>query len=765
MNFTIFTANCVGNNKNCRYPNKNNVSCEDDLHNVTGYDHVCAEFIDNYRANEKFVKSDVVVMDCDNDYSDNPQDWITTSVICDTLIDVAFAIAPSRNNMKPKNGKSARPRFHVYFPIKPIYDASIYADLKLAIYTMFTFFDEKALDSARFIYGSNTGKVIWHEGSMLIDDIVGVQEPKRTIPEGSRNSTMSRFAGRVIKRYGITDQSYQIFLEEAEKCVPPLDDSELNTIWNSAVKFGKKLQEQEGYVAPDKYNMEFEADTDDTTSDIQWDDPIPLEDELLPTFPVDALTPTLKNYVTAIAESTQTPVDMAAVAVLTAVSAAMRNLYKVVGKEDWLEPTNIYALTIAEPSERKSAVITFATKPISSYVTEYNIKHKVDFEMSKAKKQRLENKKNSLLSQSKKKNDENNGADFNDNLQSVIEDLVNFKEEKPLKVFVDDTTPEKLVELLAENNGAMSVISSEGGIFDVLSGTYSNKVNIDVFLKAYTGDRITVERIMRNSISLDEPCLTILLSVQPVVIGDLMKNDKFRHRGLTARFLYTEPKSYIGERNFNSKPVPEGVYEQYKELIYNILSEKRYAKAMPIHLTADARIILNTFYDWVEQKLVGEYSMYGDWIGKLVGNTLRIAGILARTLVLKKDINDAIFETDPPVVIDASVMKNAIEIGKYFLTHAVYAYSTMGVQSELKNALKVLNKIHEKNIDRLDKRTIMRTCRWVKSATNAQKVLDTLEDYGFVRIPSVNYIDKSKQGRPKNAEYLVNPKAFNGFHN
>jgi polysaccharide deacetylase 2 family uncharacterized protein YibQ len=29
--------------------------------------------------------------------------------------EVSMAIVPSRNHMKPKDGKCARPRFHVYF--------------------------------------------------------------------------------------------------------------------------------------------------------------------------------------------------------------------------------------------------------------------------------------------------------------------------------------------------------------------------------------------------------------------------------------------------------------------------------------------------------------------------------------------------------------------------------------------------------------------------------------------------------------------------
>lgn len=80
------------------------------------------------------------------------------------------------------------------------------------------------------------------------------------ILEGSRNNIMSRFAGRVLKRYGITEKAHEAFLEHAKKCDPPLPESELKTIWNSAVKFFKKsIVNQEGYVPPDEYNTDFES--------------------------------------------------------------------------------------------------------------------------------------------------------------------------------------------------------------------------------------------------------------------------------------------------------------------------------------------------------------------------------------------------------------------------------------------------------------------------------------------------------------------------
>lgn len=256
MNMTFYRSNGRGNAKNCIYPKKCVVDNEDDCLEVMAFDHVCGKFADFRRSGENFLSSDVEVMDCDNDHSDDPADWIYPSDL-ERLIgkDVAFFAVPSRNNGKSKDGKAARPRFHVYFPHDPIIDSETCAALKRAIQQKFPFFDSHALDAARFIFGNPTEEILWHEGEITIDCIVKPQE--KSIPQGQRNSTMSHFAGRVVKRYGATEKAHQIFMEEADKCDPPLPDEELASIWQSACRFAEKVQSQEGYVSPEDYNGEF----------------------------------------------------------------------------------------------------------------------------------------------------------------------------------------------------------------------------------------------------------------------------------------------------------------------------------------------------------------------------------------------------------------------------------------------------------------------------------------------------------------------------
>ena len=270
MQITMFTADCTGQAANCSYPNRRMVTTPEEMQEAVRFDHVCAEYKGNYRSIGNFARSDVVVMDIDNDHTEDPAEWITPEKLDQMLPDISYVIAFSRNHMKVKDGKAARPKFHVYFQITETSDAGWYAALKKGIKKRFDFFDGNALDAARFIFGSDAGEVVWHEGWMTIDEEVepDYEETESKDPgvssgpilEGSRNNTMSRFAGRVLKKYGVTDRAREAFEFHARRCDPPLPEDELNTIWNSAVKFYKNtVCTQPGYVEPDEYNSEFDS--------------------------------------------------------------------------------------------------------------------------------------------------------------------------------------------------------------------------------------------------------------------------------------------------------------------------------------------------------------------------------------------------------------------------------------------------------------------------------------------------------------------------
>ena len=267
MQFILQTANVVCDAKNCFYPNRVEVRNAQELRDAVRKDHVCAEYQKNYRSISNFIKSNVVVMDCDNDHSESPDNWITPEKLDEMLTTVSYGIAFSRNHMKEKNGRTARPKFHVYFEIEETSDPDHYAAIKAGIHRAYPFFDGNALDAARFIFGADAGECIWHEGWDTIDELVDTEVSSYEgtddfgsgpITEGSRNNTMSHFAGRVLKRYGDTQKAFDAFMEHSRRCDPPLSKEELKAIWDSALRFyNNKVSCSEGYVSPEKYNEEF----------------------------------------------------------------------------------------------------------------------------------------------------------------------------------------------------------------------------------------------------------------------------------------------------------------------------------------------------------------------------------------------------------------------------------------------------------------------------------------------------------------------------
>lgn len=260
LNFTIYTADCVGNSGNCLYPNKMIVTDKESFIKATKMDHVTAKYKGNYRSKDNFEFSDCIPLDCDNDHSDNSNEWVTPLDIALEIPGVAFAVSYSRHHNLPKGDKSARPRFHIFFPIETVSDEQEYTNLKRKIADAFPYYDTNALDSARFLYGNDSDEVEFYEGDKTIldyleeDDFADFDASLEQVPEGQRNSTMSHIAGKIIKRYGNTDEAYQIFLKKSELCNPPLPEKELNMIWRSASKFGNKVSNQKGYIPPEQYN-------------------------------------------------------------------------------------------------------------------------------------------------------------------------------------------------------------------------------------------------------------------------------------------------------------------------------------------------------------------------------------------------------------------------------------------------------------------------------------------------------------------------------
>ncbi|WFN90849.1 primase alpha helix C-terminal domain-containing protein [Arcanobacterium wilhelmae] len=275
MTITLCASGVCGVQSNTRYPHHHTITTTAELASVAAFDHVAAIYAGDKRGNATFIESDCVVMDIDNDHTNIPSEWITPARLADLMDGVAFMTATSRNHNKPKGQLSARPRFHVYFPISPVQDAGVYAGLKQTLAARFDFFDANATDAGRFTYGNPHAQVeifngdttldVWLDEADDLDMFAAFDAATQVIGEGSRNATLSRFAGRVLVRFGITDSARDAFDRKAALCEPPLSEWELKRIWASACRFAAKVQSRPDYLPPEAYEQLTSLKPDDFT--------------------------------------------------------------------------------------------------------------------------------------------------------------------------------------------------------------------------------------------------------------------------------------------------------------------------------------------------------------------------------------------------------------------------------------------------------------------------------------------------------------------
>lgn len=466
----------------------------------------------------------------------------------------------------------------------------------------------------------------------------------------------------------------------------------------------------------------------------------------LPSFPVGGLPVSLREYAQATAENLQVPIDMTAAAALAVAAICVQGKFEVNVKPGWSEPLNLYMVETANPSERKSPVVKAMTYPIYRYTKQYNEEHEAEIREYRTRQNTLKATINRLTDQaSKGKADVEEVIDKERELMELEKHPV-----KPLRLLADDATPEALTSLIAENGGRMSVISSEGGAFDIAAGQYSDHVNIDILLKAFTGDSVMVDRKGRPAEQIDHPCLTMLLTVQPSVLHTVMENETFRGRGFLARILYTLPRSMVGQRRFETEPVPHLVREGYEVQLNALLSIPVPEFPEQIQLSRPAYLEAKRFAEALEKQLPDELEELQDWAGKYHGQVMRIAGILH---CCRYDEDAAKFD------IDLETMQAAEKIGEYFLSHAKAAFQIMGLldTQAVKDAKYILKRLKTVNDDEISKSVLTQLCDGKFSTSeDMEPGLKELEERGYIAVETVK---TGKRGRPAVIVHL-NPEYF-----
>ena len=459
----------------------------------------------------------------------------------------------------------------------------------------------------------------------------------------------------------------------------------------------------------------------------------------LPAFPVEQLPPVLRDFAQAVAENIQVSVDMPSLQVLAVMALCLQGKFIINPKPGWVEPLNLYAVTVARPSDRKSPTVQACTRHLREWVREENAQRRPLVDEYNMKRAILTKRITGMIEQASKPTAKGKtGTDDIVEAQYQLADLER-EEVKYLRLLADDVTPEALISLMADNNGRMAIVSDEGGIFDIAAGRYSDRVNLDGFLKAYSGTAIQIDRKGRASENIDHPALTMSLTVQPAVLEAIMGNGEFSGRGFLARFLYSLPVSTVGHRGYETGRVPLEVETAYNQLQDALLAIEDTGEARVIKLSSEAHSESKRFFEALEPRLLNDLEEIEEWAGKYHGQIMRIAGIIHCCLYGREAAKE-------PVSLDT--IQRAEAIGEYFLEHAQAAFRVMGLadRPEEKDAKYILKRLEADGRMELSKRDLHQLCRGkIKRVEDMEPGIVELCKRGYI---VVEVVKTGERGRP-----------------
>ena len=480
-----------------------------------------------------------------------------------------------------------------------------------------------------------------------------------------------------------------------------------------------------------------------------WPAFVPFDDSP-PDLPRDTLPGILGRFAEGLAEATQTPRELSAVNVLGVVALAVQHKLIVRVKFDYAEGVNLYALVASEPGERKSAIVTACKEPLVEWEAQQEAQMLGVIQEVISHRKTLEK----AIDKARIRASTAKDADTRKQASRDVYDMERELPEVPAlpRLLVDDCTPEALAEVMAGNGESIGMLEAEGGALDTLGGRYSSGVpNLDLVLKGYSAEPVTVDRKGKQPIRLRHPRITMILTPQPSVLRAAGSNQAFMGRGLIGRCLLILPRPLVGFRD-NDKTMPETLTREWHDYINSLLAIPAQTPPCEITLSKDAYDLWIRFSQDVEhaQRPGEDFEFIRAWASKATGLVIRIAGLFH-------------LAEGPGAVgrpIPATTMLRAISFTTWASIHAKYAFSSFGMDEGQEAGKRALEWLRRERKDVVTANELYQAIRGrFQKMEQVRPGIKVLVDRGAL-VPRGK---EQRVGRPSDT-YEVNPAIFGGDH-
>ena len=395
-----------------------------------------------------------------------------------------------------------------------------------------------------------------------------------------------------------------------------------------------------------------------------WDEPRNLPTAPpLPEFPVASLPQWAQAHAVAAADQVQVPVDLTSMLIIGSLSAALTGRARVHVSGNWAEPVNLYLVTAMRSGSGKSPADKLTVEWLRKWQRERIAAVQLEYDRAQANARHARKKLTKLEGGMGEKSD----------LFRAMDEVAEAEAEVPElpRLLADDATPEAVAGLLFKHGQRLAIMSTEADLFDMLlKGKPGQRQNVNIYLKAWSGDSFIRDRKGGSEsgpeyAELDNPLLTCAITVQPSVLAKVQSDDEMVSRGFAARFMFALPEDLIGRRDQRKRFIEDRLptIAPYEAEAHRLATRwATWAHPADLRVSRQAARLLEDFLVEIEPRLAAgsDFEHLGEWVNKLHGSIARYAGLLHLAE-----------GNDTQAQIDVDTTARAIELGRYWLAHAV----------------------------------------------------------------------------------------------
>lgn len=460
-------------------------------------------------------------------------------------------------------------------------------------------------------------------------------------------------------------------------------------------------------------------------------------------FPIETFGGFWQNWLLITAENASAPVDYVAGGLLAATSALIGNARRISPWRGWEEPAALWIANVGRPSSSKSPATDVILDLLRELESDFVAQHEQSIREYETAKEK------SIVKQEVWKTEVKTANKLNTPPPLKPLDAMEIDEPVMPRIIVNDTSIEKLAQLLSGNKKGLLLYRDELsgwlGNFDRYSGKDGER---GFWIECFGARSFTVDRVKhKKPIHIANLHISILGGIQPDPLSKLLHE---KDDGLAARFLYLWPSPLPPKRPNQAVQTP-AILNVFRRLLQLPMNENG-GKFEPkiISISNEGIQLLDT---WRKQ----HYQESQHVTGVLESHYGKLPGILLRLALCLEYMWWAVSNNPEPAEVSLEAMTVAVVlVDGYFKPMAQRVMIDTSTPVLERNVTRLARWILKNKPELINAREIARAAK-LPGLRTAEKVNAAITE--LVEANWLSEMPHTAANRPKK-DYRVNPQLY-----